>query len=134
MGNPRQNRFFNRNYVMLIKQTHRTHTTLGNSIYFYSICPTPHKSQEKTEALLKSSKNVWSPWFSWQKKQVKARNWILISFIFFHRFWFLSWSSIRDDTDYVHVGHKPRFSWRETPFKIYFWTWICESYVTYKVI
>ena len=31
MGNPRQNRFFNRNYVMLIKQTH---TTFGNSIYW----------------------------------------------------------------------------------------------------
>ena len=99
-------------------------------ILFINASPIPQNHKKNGRTLRKKDTHTHTP----RKDMVvfllkfksRALNRTLISFSFPHRFWFLSWSSIRHSTDYLHVWSQNTFFMakknpqNETLVKMYF--------------
>ena len=80
-------------------------------ILFVNASPTP-QNHKKNSCRSKKYIYIWP--FSWSIKVKGTYNLALISFIFPHKCWFLSWSSNRAYTHYIHLW-SPRFPYLGNP-------------------
>ena len=113
--------FLGQDYVMPYTVNKAKQKSLYNSFYLLMQVRS-HKITRKTVVRWEKKTHTHTP----RKDMVifllkcksRALNRTLISFSFPHKFWFLSWSSIRHSTDYVHVWSQNTFFMAKKPLKM----------------